>query len=160
MSVLIWLLKNWRVFLAGASVVAVCMGGWNEIRVGWLNASHASEIAKMKSAQVEQEKNLKAACEESKKITEDVSNEFQKNLAARDDALAAARKLLDRKCPVPVVVAKTSSGRDATACSGKPAGSDDKSAGVDANALLDIAAEGEKYRIQLIGCQDFVRKLK
>lgn len=145
-----WLLKNWLP-LSGASLLtlAVCYG-LHTISVGWIEAKHSKELTEQKTV-------LTAQCEAAKAITEEVSNDYQKELAARDASLADARRLLSQRCTA-AVVGLPASGHHGSSGSDKPSGSNDSGLRIDANEALDIAAEGEKYRLQLIGCQAFIER--
>jgi len=145
-----WLLKNWLP-LSGASLLtlAVCYG-LHTISVGMIEAKHEKALTEQKTV-------LTAQCEAAKAITEEVSYDYQKELAVRDTSLADARRLLNNKCTASVV-GIASTGHHGSSGSDKPSGSNDSGIRADANELIDIAAEGEKYRLQLIGCQAFVNR--
>lgn len=101
----------------------------------------------------EQKATVEAQCAADKKVTQEVSNDYQARLSALSSQLARARRLRDT-C-VAVSPSDPTRGRDATASAGEPV---QPNVGVAANALLDYAAEAEQYRLQLLGCQDFVNR--
>lgn len=145
-----WLLKNVIPMGLSALLTAFTAYGLHTLAVNLIEASYERKLEDQKTA-------LTAQCEASKALTQEVSNEYQKKLAARNADLTRARRLLDKKCPVSVTTTPACgyNGGPGSAKSGQPnAGG----LGADANELIDIAGEGEKYRLQLIGCQDFVRK--
>lgn len=146
-----WLIKNALPLGLSAVLTGIVAFGLHSVSVAFINASHEREIAKQKTVLTQQ-------CEASKAVTEEVSYEYQKQLAGRDAALADARRLLNRQCAA--VVVDTASGHHGSSGAGKSSGSNDGGFRADANELLDIAAEGEKYRLQLIGCQTFIDRAR
>lgn len=145
-----WLLRNALPISAGALLTGFVAFGLHTLAVNRLEASYERKLQDQKTVLTEQ-------CEGSKAITEEVSSEYQKKLADRDSALANARRLLRSKCATPVVVSPPT-GHHGSACEGEPSGQDAGGLRADANDLIDIAAEGEQYRLQLIGCQSFIEK--
>ena len=145
-----WLLKNALPISAGALLVGLIGFSLHTLAMNHQKASYELKLS-------EQKVTLTKQCEASKAITEEVSSEYQKKLSERDASLARARRLLNAKCAAPVVVSSPTGHHD-PAVQGKPAGQDASSLRADANDLIDIAAEGERYRLQLIGCQTFVEK--
>jgi len=145
-----WALKNALPISAGALLVGSMGFALHTLAMNHQKASYELKLAGQRVALTQQ-------CDASKAITEGVSNEYQKKLAVRDGSLARARRLLNAKCTAAVVVSP-SAGHHATAVEGKPAGQDAGGLRASANDLIDIAADGERYRLQLIGCQAFVEK--
>lgn len=142
MSFLLNLLANRKLisyiaaFLAGASL-------------GWYVHTRIAEST-LKSALASQQEALVKQCEDSKKITEEVSREYQNKIAALNSRVADLR-MRPAKC---LPVTKPTAGHD-----GKTNGAESiRPHGVDAGFLIDYAAEAEKYRLQLIACQEFVRR--
>jgi len=113
-----------------------------------------SRIEKDWEARLEAQKIAQiAACEADKQITKEVDHDQNRKINALNKRLADARRLYADQC---VPIATHPSGLDHGSPAGaQPAGKD----GVPAEALLDLAAEGERYRLTLISCQDFVRRI-
>lgn len=145
-----WLLKNWLPLGAGSIVTALIAFVIHTLAATWMEASYELKLTEQKAALTKQ-------CEDAKVITEEVSNEYQKQLAVRDASLADARRMLNKKCTATVVGIPTT-GHNGSSGTGKSSGSYDLGVRVDAEELLDIATDGEKYRLQLLGCQDFIEK--
>lgn len=145
-----WFLKNWFPLGLSASVTALLAFGLHTLSVSWLEASHGREMAKQKTVLTEQ-------CEAAKAVTEEVSNELQKQIALRDASIADARRMLNKRCASPVVV-NSPSGHDGSSQAGKHGGSDDRALVADGNFLIDFAEEAEGYRIRLSACQSFVER--
>jgi hypothetical protein len=95
---------------------------------------------------------LTAQCEADKKVTEDISHEYQNRLSDLDKRLIALKRVSKPKC-LPIA-SKATAGRNA-ATGGVNAGQDV----VDSADLLDYAGEAEHYRLQLISCQAFIGKV-
>lgn len=117
----------------------------HNIDARWTKARHAQELA-------DQKVGLEAQCAADKAITQEVSHDYQARLAALADQLARARRLRNT-CVVPTT--PPTRGRDAAPLAGEPIR---PHVGVPADALLDYAAEAERYRLQLLSCQEFVRR--
>jgi len=145
-----WLLKNALPISAGALLVGLTGFAMHTLAMNHQKASYERKLTEQKTVLTEQ-------CEASKAVTEEVSSEYQKKLAERDSSLARARRLLNTRCEATVVV-HTPTGYNGSYGEGKSAGQDDRSLRADANDIIDLAAEGERYRLQLIGCQSFVEK--
>jgi nicotinamide mononucleotide (NMN) deamidase PncC len=116
----------------------------------WVEAQIAK--GRLQSALESQEKALVAQCEENKRITSEVDNEQLQKINALSKQLANTKRMFATKCNVPV--ANSTSVNNGKTGGAEPA----KPNGVAIESLLDIAADGEKYRITLISCQDFIRK--
>lgn len=86
-------------------------------------------------------------CTADSKEAYEVSDEYQKKLRALNSQLAGYRGVREQPACVPVPDAP--GGRDAAPGDGQPV----RPHGVSAGWLLDFAAEGERYRLQLIACQ-------
>lgn len=139
---ILFLLKYWK-FAAGAVPIALIAFALHNWRVDVINAAHARQIEQVKAEAVK-------GWEDAQKITYEVSNDYQKQLADLRRRLDA-RRMQPHVC-VPVAPANPG-GRDAATGAG-PVRAD----GVDSQALLDFAAEAEGYRLRLSACQDFIRK--
>ena len=128
----------------GVIITAVLMYGYHMIAYGIQERRHSGEI-----------KAISEQCEKAQTITSEVSNEYQQKLADRDRALAAARRMLNNSGNQ----SSSSGGYNAATGSRKPYGQNVRCIEADPEELIDIASDGEKYRLQLMGCQSFVRKL-
>lgn len=137
-----WLLANWKILLM-AGVAAVAFG------TGWYVASQFAE-SRLESALLEQQIELAQQCENAKKITEEVGNVLQSKVTDLSKRVAAYRM---RKPPACVRVTNTAVGNDGAAGAGHVGAID-----VDAESLTSYGELAEKHRLQLIACQEFVRK--
>lgn len=138
---MIWLVTNWRLVAYGAAILAI-------FGLGWHTRGIISD-SRLKSALESQEIELVKKCTDNQKTTYEVSNEYQKKITALNNRIAAL-KLQPKTC-VPVTI--TTSGYNATAGS-----LDARAHGITSSALYDYAGDAEKYRLQLISCQDFINK--
>jgi hypothetical protein len=142
---MLWVISNWKVILA---VVCTAVLGY---------LLHAVDVARLEAKQraaiTDQVATDTKSCNEAKKITEDVSNDYRQKSETLATQLADAVSLRKSQC---VIVSTTGSScrNNGTAQTGKPTSQD----GVTATALLNLAAEGEGYRLQLSACQDFITK--
>lgn len=92
-------------------------------------------------------------CKADQKLTSEVSHDYQTKIASLNRQLADLKRVRDNpQCVVPT--AGAAGGRDDAPGAGKPAGPH----GVRTEWLLDFAAEGEQYRLQLMSCQDFISR--
>lgn len=96
-----------------------------------------------------QETQLKAACRASQNISYEVSNEYQNNL---DDLNARLSDLNRVRSCVPISGAPC---RCDASAKGQGYGRAD---GVNSGTLYDYAGDAERYRLQLIACQSFIKK--
>jgi len=119
---------------------------WSRLRA---EQAHRNELTALADSMV-------AQCEGAQKTTSEVSNEFQGRLDRLNRQLADARRMRSSAC-VPVRDSGTAAGRNAATGHQQPAG---QNAGADRGALIELAGEAERYRLQLIGCQDFVRRVQ
>ncbi len=99
---------------------------------------------------------LTTKCDSDKKITLEASNDLQSKISALNSELISVKRLHPSSCIVPVRPADATRCNDGAAARKKPPTAD---AGVTSDALYDYAGEAEKYRLQLISCQGFVRKV-
>lgn len=138
---------NWTTvkIISGIVLLAVLVSGGLYIRV--LRADLAAVKLERDTAQA-----TLATCQSDQKLTEGVSNDFQTKIRSLNRQLADLKRVRDNPQCTPV--ASPASGRDADAGAGQPTGPH----GIRADWLLDFAAEAEQYRLQLISCQDFIRK--
>lgn len=137
-----FILKYWK-FGIGALLGALIMFGVSEARVWLLNASHEREMAKARQEIV-------AECEADKKLTEEVSHDYQTQIAALNRRLADFKRVRRDVC---VPVTDTASRRDDGAGAGHASGD-----GLSAGTLYDYAGKAEQYRLQLVACQSFIRR--
>lgn len=97
-----------------------------------------------------QEVDLRLACAKAQSISYEVSREYQSNLSNLDNRLRDLNRV--RAC---VPIANTTSGRDGSATGQGYA----RANGVDSKDLYDFAGDAERYRLQLVACQSFVRRV-
>jgi hypothetical protein len=128
------LIKYWQL-IAGAGVALV-----------FAYLLHSVILSASLSAQ---ETELKAACRAAQNIPYEVSNEYQNDLADLNYRLSVLNRV--RSC-VPISGAPCRC--DETA-KGQGYGRAD---GVNSVTLYDYAGDAERYRLQLIACQSFVKK--
>ena len=126
--------KYWQV-IAGAGIALV-----------FAYLLHSVVLSARLSAQ---EAQLKAACRVAQNISYEVSNEYQNNLADLNARLSDLNRV--RSC-VPISGAAC---RCDAAAQGQGYGRTD---GVNSGTLYDYAGDAEKYRLQLIACQSFIKK--
>jgi len=107
------------------------------------------DASTLKSALASQQEALVKQCEDSKKITEEVSREYQSKISDLSKRVAAYKL---RKPPACVHVTNTTSGND-----GSPRGGLVGTDAVNSESLTDYAELAEGYRLRLISCQNFVR---
>lgn len=138
-----WLVANWKVVLTAIAVGTLAF------------LLHTLDVYRLEDAQKTAVdaavKSVSDKCNENNKISEEVSNDFKKKSDDLAAELARAKRVRPTTC-VPVLVTNPASGSNGSAGSGQSAV---KNGGVASDALLDLAAEGERYRLQLIGCQTF-----
>ena len=139
-----WLLANWKLLAIGGAALAMFSAGWYvESRLAESRLEHALEA---------QETALLAACKADKAITKEVADELQTKNAALARRIADLKRLHPPTCivPTPNTAIGGNAGSSGTVASGTN--------GITADALLDFAGESERYRLQLISCQDFITK--
>lgn len=141
---LLTLLKFRQAILAGVLVSALAFG-LHRLDLYRMDALHREALASQASK-------LEKQCEADKVLTSEVSNGYQTRLASLADQLARARRVRHTCVPVAPV---TPGGRDAAPGIEQPVRPD---VGVTADALLDYAAEAERYRLQLLSCQEFITR--
>lgn len=140
-----------------AKLQAILVGGGTFVLtalLGWF--LHSADVARLELQQElalqTQEKQLKEICTADKAITTETSNAYQKQIADLGAQLADIKRLRPSRCVMPA--AGTAARCDAAAGAGKPAEQD----GIDTDTLYDFAGEAEQYRLQLIACQNFVKR--
>jgi hypothetical protein len=143
-----FMLANWRMLMAAVVASAATWAvtyGVHRVEMVWLR--HENELALANQA-----KTLLAACQKDKQITESTDHDFQDQIAALYNELARVKRLRSAtRCIVPT--ADAAGGADAKAGPRHAAAN-----GVATGALYDYAAEAERYRLQVIGLQDFISK--
>lgn len=127
-------------------IVSLSAYGLHSISINRLEAAHRVELA-AKAAQ----------CDADKAITTEVSNAYQKNLAALDARRAHALDSL-RECALITVQGGSALRYDAGTSRKIVAGRGAGEPSIPAWKYVNIASKGEKYRIQLKACQSFVLK--
>ena len=91
-------------------------------------------------------------CEKDKITANEVSNDYQEKLTALDIQLLELRGLHHSTC---TPVDKPSSRHNAAPECAQYV----RENGVRSEWLIDFAGEGEKYRLQLMACQDFILRI-
>ncbi len=127
---------NWIIITVTAIITALVSFGIHEIDVSMIRASYANQ----------QNKEI-MDCRKDKQITEKIANDTKNQLANLNSQLD---RLREHPTCVPVTISAT--GNHGIPQSDQPSNTNS----VSSNALYKLAAEGEKYRIQLKGCQDFI----
>ena len=141
---LMFLLTNWKYAIIGILLSSVVFLAWVSRERGYAIESMKVTIAELTAS--------KEQCAKDKKITEETSHEYQSYVAVANAKLKSLRMRHASTCIMPIT--RTTTRRNEPAGTTKPSGQN----GIVADALLDIAADGEKYRLQLKACQDFVNK--
>ena len=118
---------------------------------GWYLSSIVAEQEK-KHALAALESSLTQKFAEQKAITEGVSNDYQKQLAALNRRVRSIR--LHNGCNKMSAPTKTN-GRNAGSTGAIIAGT----YAVDSGELITYAEDAEKYRLQLMACQRFVDRI-
>lgn len=129
-----------------ALALLVAFGAGAKVSSMWAEKKLVRELA----AQAEM---INAECEKSKQLTERVDNEYQQKInQLRADVKRARGLHKSNNC---VSVVKTASGDNATAAKdvihGKYV--------IGSEWLINYAEEAEQVRVQLLGCQEYVRGL-
>ena len=138
-----FLLTNWKVILTGC-LVSLLSWGLHTLDVYRLEDKQRTELA-------EQAKVLNNSCNADKAITEGVSNDYQKKLADLGRQLDAVKRVQPTRC-IPVSAPRPACGSNAKTGANQPVDQN----GVTSDALYSLAGEAERYRLQLIACQDFI----
>lgn len=115
-------------------------------------AKHEMTVNKELRAQIQQAQSTISQMDSDIKTGEKIANDYQSKITSLNRA-AAARRVRSSACIVPSGAA--ASGDHGSASAGKPVGQN----GISTQFLDDYAAEAEKYRLQLIGCQDYVTQV-
>lgn len=117
---------------------------------------HKLDVVRLEDKQIKalaaQQKQLVAACDKAQKITEEVSHDYQEQLYALGRQLDHLKRVRTTSQCVPTTGGPA--GRDGTPTGGKLSGTH----GVRTDWLYDYAAKAEQVRLQLIACQNFIKK--
>lgn len=100
----------------------------------------------------EQEALLIGQCNDQKKLTEEVSNDYQKKLSAATRKLADLKRMYSNAA---VPVASKADGPDAATRGAKLSGAN----GIAAASLFELAGECEQERQKVIGLQNFINRV-
>jgi hypothetical protein len=126
---------NWLQVIITTVITAAAAYGLHALDVTYLNARNAAALQTQAAT-------LTAQCDQAKQLTEGVSREYENQLANLNHQLDGLRQ--STTC---VPITPTPGGHTSGAQQPKP---------ISEGAIYDLAGEGEKYRIQLIACQQFV----
>lgn len=135
---------NWLLLLGGAIPALALSWLLHTVDVSRLEAKQRDALQTQATA-------LKAQCTKDKEITTHAAQTYQDQIGALNRQLNALRLRPRPKCIMPVT--RPSPQLDAASGKGKPAGS----YGVSTGWLYDYAGEAERYRLQVIGLQGFIR---
>lgn len=136
---------NWPQAIIVAIIVALAGFGLHSLDVWRLDAQHQSDLTA-------QAKALRDICDNNSDITKEVDYATQSQISNLNTQYLSLERLRDSACPMSIT--SPPSGDNGAASGGKLAHKNAPTI----NALLDIAHDGEKYRLQLKGCQDFIKK--
>lgn len=138
-----WVLNNWKLlisFLAGFAVAWLI----HMQTVHWAELKHEKALA----AQVKADREI---CESSKRITSNVEQNYESQIATLSADLQRLRNT-PTKC---VPVARTASKSDGATSTKKPGNAD---GGITDIRLYEFAGECEQDRLKVIGLQDFIKQ--
>lgn len=102
------------------------------------------------AALVKQEVKYRTECTEKQRKSQEASYGYQKNLAALNSRVAELS--LHKTC---MPISSSSSGHNAA-----PGALDTREDGIAASTLFTLAGDAEKYRLQLIACQQWIRTVQ
>lgn len=140
-----WFLANWKLLAITGAFLASFSAGW------YVRAEIAE--SRQERALAAQEKALIEECTRQQKLTQEVSDAYQKRLSATttryNDAVRQLRASSGNALPA------GAAGRHDAAASGERFYWTDEAV---ARAALDLAATADRQTQQLLACQDFVRK--
>ena len=135
---------NPRHIIISTTVLASFAAGW------WVNGVIWEK--RLESRLKEQEALLIGQCNEQKKLTEEVSNDYQKKLSAANRKLADLKRMYSNTA---VPVTGKADGLDAAAGGAKLSGKN----GIAASSLFELAGECEKERQKVIGLQNYINRV-
>jgi len=145
MPILSLLIKYWQPILA-AIVTALLALGAHKLDVYRINELHKSALKAQAEALIEQ-------CEKDKKLTTEVSRDYQNNIANLNRKLADAKRMR-ASAETCVSITGTTGGRDAAKEDTGLRGTH----GVAAESLFDFSGDAEQVGLQLDACQAFIKK--
>lgn len=137
---------NWKTLLAILLTAGLAWGA-HSLAANATEKAHQQAMEAQKTALDEQ-------CAKDKKITAEVSSAYQNEVSYLSARLAELKRVQPSRCVVPK--AKPTVRCDATARPAEPAGED---GGVTTDALYDFAFDAEQYRLRLLACQEFIRRV-
>ena len=137
---LVW---GYRQALIASAVISFLAHTYYDWRIDRLKLDHETALKAKEAEGVEN-------CKKDQAITQGVSHDYQQKLDDLGRKLADAKRLYSTRCIMPT--ARAASGRNEETGANLPAGSD----AVAAESVIELAGEGEQYRLQLIACQRFI----
>lgn len=140
-----WLISNWKSILAviGTALFAVLL---HMVSINMLEAKQRADLVKLANADTK-------SCNDDKEITERVSHEYEDKISNLNAQLDDLQRVRPNVCIT--VTSNTAPRNNGTS---KPRQSVNQNAKIDSDALYGLAGEGERYRIQLMACQQFVNE--
>ncbi len=126
-----------------AIVLLVTFGAGAKVNSVWAEKKLIRELTA-------QAKKINEECEKAKQLTEDVDNAYQQKIAKLRADVKRVRSVYKSDHCLPV--SKATSGDNAT-----PAGVVSGTYAIHSSELIDYAEQAEQVRIQLLGCQEYVR---
>lgn len=139
------LLKYWQPILAAGAALLVSYGT-HKIVMMYVKSQHEIELATLLA-------DMTKKCKEAQAITREVSDEYQSQISALNRRVADLKRV--RTQCVPFYSDPTGGHHGST--DGEFRGPD---GGITAGTLLDFARDAEQTRLQLIGCQDWIKKVE
>lgn len=139
----------WAGVAAGAIVVGLSGYGLHGLVVDRINAKHAAALTL-------QADSFNKQCDAQKAVTEKVSNEYQNKVADLGKRLDALRRLYGNNASL-AITRNAAAGHDGGTGKDQPAGQGNVAGTINITDFIDVAAEGEKYRLQLLACQSYVQ---
>lgn len=132
----------WWKAIAGAGIAFLIAYALHHLDVARLELKHAAELSALQTT-------LIAQCNADKAITEGVSHDYQNSISALDSDLAGRVRV--PSCVT--IVAGEANGPHAAA-----GAVNDNPPRLPSPVLYQYAGQCEKYRLQVIGLQDFIDK--
>lgn len=140
-----FILKNWKIGVGFAAGIIVA-GTYHNIASWLAEQAHEREL-------VAQREEIVSKYEKANETSGRIANEYEQQITDLNRKLSSLR--VQRNRCIPVRVADTTSGNDATSPTGKSIGGN----GTDSATLYEYAGRAEKYRIQLVSCQNFIKEV-
>lgn len=140
--------------LPGLNWIQIGGGAIAAFALSWL--LHTVDVdrieAEQQAALTAQEEKLHAECANDKAITKGVDDDLQAKNTALTRRIGELKRVQPSTCIVPAPNPSVSG-------NAAPGGTVSAGAhGITTNALYDFAFDAERYRLQLIACQDFISK--